>query len=201
MRVNSGNDLSGAALSGHVATDTGTSTGATATTLTDAGKAWATNAWIGRMVSTGGVYGIVLSNTATVLTIDRWYTPSTPGGSAGSTPSTGAYVILPGNAPAAWFAVTTDSTAPAATDTTLASELSGSGWSRRLGVFAQTAGVNSYTLTTTFTSADGTTRTIAKGAVFAGQNGGRMLFETAISPTATMASGDTLALTETVTIT
>lgn len=61
MKVNSGQDLEAGALGGDIAGDTGTSTGVTATTLTDTGKAWTTNAFVGHLVASGGVYGVVLS--------------------------------------------------------------------------------------------------------------------------------------------
>ena len=72
---------------------TGTSTATGATTLTDTGQAWATNTWAGYTVTTGTVMSLILSNTATVLTLALWVTPST--NVTASTPATGAYVIRP----------------------------------------------------------------------------------------------------------
>lgn len=205
-RVNSGIDLQAKALGGDVSAnsgDTGTSTAVAATTLTDTGKAWTTDQWKGHIVNTGAVYGIVVSNTATILTIDKWYTPGSPGGAAATTPAVGVYVIGFAMYPSAWVGVTTDATAIAPGDTALTAELTGSGWDRRLCTWAHTAGVASYTLTTTFTSADGTTRTIAKAGFFSSARvvtGSILMFETLVSPTATLISGDQLTLTETVSI-
>lgn len=206
MKVNSGNDVLARALGGDVAGDTGTSTGTTATTLTDSGKSWTTNAFAGHLVATGGVYGVVVSNTATALTIDRWYAPATPGGAAGSTPSTGTYVILPGNGPAWYMAVTANSTSPSASDTTLTGEIttSGGGLVRKLATYAHTGGTNTYTLTATFTAngSDSLPVTLAKIGVFNSIVGstGLMLFETLLSATATLSSsGDNVTITETVT--
>lgn len=204
MKVNSGNDAQARLMGGDIAGDTGTSTGVTATTLTDTGKAWTTNAYAGHMVVSGGVYGVVLSNTGTVLTVDRWYAPATPGGSAGTTPSTGAYVILPGNAPAWYMALTANSTAPSATDTTLAGEITtaGGGLVRKLATYAHTAGTNAYTLTATFTAngSDSLPVTVAKIGVFNSIASGLMVFETLLSATATLtASGDPVTVTHSIT--
>lgn len=206
MKVNSGQDLQAGALGGDIAGDTGTSTGVTATTLTDTGKAWTTNAWAGHMVWSGSVYGVVLSNTATVLTVDRWYVPATPGGTAGSTPATGVYVIAPGQAPAWYMALTANATAPSATDTTLTAEITtaGGGLIRKLATYAHTAGANTYTLTATFTAngSDSLPVTVAKMGLFNSLTvAGRMAFETLLSATATLtASGDPVTVTDSVTM-
>lgn len=205
-KVNVGNDIQAAQMGGDLAGDTGTTTSApTATTATDTGKSWTTNAWAGHLVSLGSTYGVIVSNTGTVLTVDRWYTPSSPGGSAASTPSSGVYVIMPGNAPCWYHALTADATAPGASDTTLPSEITtaAGGLKRKLATYAHTTGVASYTLTTVFTAngSDSLPVTIAKMGCFNSvvPATGRLLFETAVSPTATLsASGDQLTLTHTI---
>ena len=208
MKVNSGNDLEAGALGGDIVGDTGTSTGVTATTLTDSGKAWTTNAFAGHMVWSGSVYGVVLSNTGTVLTVDRWYVPATPGGSAGTTPSTGVYVIAPGQAPAMFMAITANATAASATDTTLTAEITtaGGGLIRKQATYAHTAGASTYTMTATFTAngSDSLPVTVAKMGTFNSIVGGsgRMLHETLLSPgTATLtSSGDPVTNTNTITM-
>lgn len=205
MKVNSGQDVQARAMGGDIAGDTGTSTGVTGTTLTDSGKAWTTNAWTGHIVVSGGVYGVVLSNTATALTIDRWSAPATPGGAAGSTPSTGTYVILPGGAPAWFMAITANNTSPSATDTTLAGEITtaGGGLIRKLATYAHTAGTNTYTLSATFTAngSDSLPVTVAKMATFTSLVSGQMLHETLLNATATAtASGDAITVTDTITM-
>lgn len=102
--------------------------------------------------------------------------------------------------PADYIAVSESTTAPAAGDTTLTGELAGNGWTRAQGTYAHTAGTNVATITRAFTSADPTTRTIAKVAVFNAATGGTMAFVSLLSPTATMVSGDSLTITETFTL-
>jgi hypothetical protein len=79
------------------ADDTGTATGVAATTLTDTGKAWTVNQWSGWMVRRGTAWATVVSNTATVLTLDTptffesaWFDYR---GKQVAVPSTGTYQI------------------------------------------------------------------------------------------------------------
>jgi hypothetical protein len=211
VKTNSGNDMQSRQMGGDVMGAGGTSTGTTATSLTDTGQAWGVNAFTGHIVATAGaagVYGVVVSNTATVLTIDRWNTPATPGSTAGATPGAAtAYVILPGNAPAEFMALTANATAPAATDTALTGEIvtAGGGLIRKICPYAHTAGAASYTLTPVFTAnaTDALPVTVAKIGVFQSVVGasGNLLFETLLGTTATLsANGDQLTITETVTL-
>jgi hypothetical protein len=205
VKTNSGNDLEARNIGGDAAGDTGTSTAAAATTLTDSGKSWTTNAWAGHLVATGSVYGVVVSNSGTVLTVDRWYTPGSPGGAAASSPSTGTYVILPGGAPVWYMALTANATAPSASDTTLTAEITtaGGGLIRKLVTYAHTASASTYTLTGTFTAngSDSLPVTIAKIGTFNSISSGQMLHETLLSATATLsASGDPVTVTQTITM-
>jgi hypothetical protein len=68
--------------------DSGTATGSSATTLTDALKAWTTDQWIGAKVVAEGKWMTVTSNTATVLTGAAWN---------GGTPATTATYTLQGD--------------------------------------------------------------------------------------------------------
>lgn len=193
------------------ATATGAATAATATTLTNSGAAFPTTnqALAGMIVAVGPnsagagstVFGVIVSNTATALTVDQWYNPAT--GAAGTTPNaTGNYQVLPGQMPAMFLALTADAVAPAATDTTLASEITTNGLGRKLAVWAHTAASTTYTLQTTFTCSGGST-TINKEAVFGAATttgGGVMPFESAEPSPPTLVSGDTLTQTVTVTI-
>jgi hypothetical protein len=79
--------LSGAAQS------TGTSTAVGTSSMTLSTATWTTDQWKGYTVTTGGVMGLILSNTATVLTIGSWRTPST--NALPANPSTGTFVINP----------------------------------------------------------------------------------------------------------
>lgn len=58
--------------------DSGTSTGVTPTTLEDTSKAWATDTWIGAIVTSDGKTLTVTSNTGTVLTGTAGWSPSDP---------------------------------------------------------------------------------------------------------------------------
>lgn len=208
MKIDTGDDIQAKQMGGNLAGKAGTSSAiGTATTLTDAAGAFGTNLYVGHMVVTNGVYGIIQSHTATVLTVDRWYTPSTPGGAAGGIPpTTTPYVIVPGNAPAWYMALTATATAPSSTDTVLTGEIAtvGGGLIRQLAAYAHTGGAASYTLTGTFTAngTDALPVTIAQMATFQSlvASTGMMLFRTLLSPgTATLsASGDQLTVTQTV---
>lgn len=79
--------LSGAAQS------TGTSTAVGTTSMTLSTASWTTDQWKGYTVTTGATMGLILSNTATVLTIGSWRTPST--NALPANPSTGTFVINP----------------------------------------------------------------------------------------------------------
>jgi hypothetical protein len=103
-------------------------------------------------------------------------------------------------ASARYIALTEDSGAPAAGDTTLTSELAVEGLSRALGTYAHTGGATSYTISNTFTKSGGSARTINKMALFNAASTGTMPFESAMPSPPTLVSGDTLAVTVTVNI-
>ncbi len=193
------------------ATAVGTATASTATTLTNSGAAFTTagQGLAGQIVAVGAnsagagsiVYGVILSNTATVLTVDQWYNPASATGAAGTTPSaTGQYQILPGQNPASWLALSSDATAPTAADTTLTAELTTNGFSRAVGTYAHTAAATTYTLTKLFT-ASGTSTINTEGVFGAATSAtGVMPFKAAETSPPTLVSGDTLTQTVTVTI-
>lgn len=207
MLTNVGRDHQSGAIGGDIVGETNTATATTATSLTRSGASWTTNAWAGHIVmAASGVYGVIISNTATVLTIDAWSNPATPGGAAGTTPSgTTVYGILPGQAPAWFMGLTANATAPAGTDTALTAEITtaGGGLIRKISTYAHTAGVASYTLTTAYTAngSDSLPVTVAKIGTFLSLTGAsRMPFTTLLNATATLTtSGDQLTVTQTVT--
>lgn len=207
-KVNSGQDKQARVLAGTgtIAGTTGTSTAVGTTSLTNTGASWTTNAWAGRYVVTGAVYGIIISNTGTVLTIDKWYNPASPTGAAASNPATGTYVIM-GEAPIFYMALTANSSAPAGGDTALTGEITtaSGGLIRQAAAYAHTASATTYTLTGSYTAngSDSLPVTIAKIGTFDTLTGatGIMLHETLLSATATLsASGDQLTVTQTVTM-
>jgi hypothetical protein len=101
-------------------------------------------------------------------------------------------------APATYIGLTANSTAPASGDTTLTGEIASGTLARAQATYAHTNGQATYTLTKTFTSDQ--TVVIAKMAVFTASSGGTMVFETLLSATASLVSGDQLQITETVTL-
>lgn len=209
MKTNVGQDKNALVLAGGtLAGTTAAATATAATSLTNTGAAWTTNQWAGKFVIAGSVYAVIISNTATVLTLDRWLNPATPTGAAGATPSaTATYVILGGAAPVDFMALTANSTAPAATDTTLAGEIAtaGGGLIRAVCTYAHTLGTNTYTLSNTFTAngSDSLPVTIAKIGTFDTLTPatGVLFHETLLSATATLsATGDSVSITQTVTM-
>lgn len=188
----------------------------TATSLTNSAAAFPTagQGLSGQLVVAYGltnnafVYGVILSNTATALTIDKWYDPTSATGATGTTPTASggssslgiAYMILPGQNPASWLALSADATAPTSADTTLTSELTSNGFSRAVGTYAHTAAATTYTLTKLFT-ATGTSTINTEGVFGAATSAtGVMPFKAAETSPPTLVSGDTLTQTVTVTI-
>lgn len=195
------------------ATATGAATASSATSLTNSGASFPTSGqglagsivccWISTTVM---VYGVILSNTATVLTVDQWYSATSTSGAAGTTPaSTAPYIILPGQNPAAWMAVTANTFTPSTADTYLAGELTTNGFSRAVGTYSHTAAASTYALVHLWTATG--TETINNEAQFGGAvpnssspYGGVMPFESAEPSPPTLVSGDTLQNTVTITI-
>lgn len=99
-----------------------------------------------------------------------------------------------------YVALSENTTAPAASDTALTGELTANGLQRKQGTYAHTIGTNFYTITAVFTSTDPTPRTIAKVALFDAVSAGIMFVVSLLSPTAVIASGDTVTITETITL-
>jgi len=191
------------------ATATGAATASSATSLTNSGAAFPTTGqglagqivvcWISTTVL---VYGVITSNTATVLTVDQWYNATSTSGAAGTTPaSTAPYIIIPGQNPAPWMAVSATAFTPATSDTTLSGELTGSGFARAVGTWSHTAAASTYQLVHLWTATG--TQTINNEAQFGAATttaGGVMPFESAEPSPPTLVSGDTLQNTVTITI-
>jgi hypothetical protein len=206
LRTTVGTDWLAQLAGGGGATSTGTGTTApTATTITLDGVSapGSTTAYNDRIITCGGVYGVVQSNTNAappVLTVDKWYTPSSPGGAAAGTPAAGVWIILPGAAPMWWMALSTDGTAPAAGDSPLPSEISANGLGRAVATYAHTGGTSTFTLTKTFTCTGGSTTVAKIGLGCSSAAASRNIYSTAEqAPNPALGSGDTLAQTETLT--
>jgi hypothetical protein len=108
---------------------------------------------------------------------------------------TGAY------APATYMGLSSDSTAPAATDTTLVGEITSGALARALTAYGYTTAATSYTQSKVYTSDQ--TVTIYKSALFTAASGGSPIFGSLLtaggvnSPKA-LFSGDQVGVTETV---
>lgn len=110
----------------------------------------------------------------------------------------------PGNA-ANYIALTANATAPVATDTALAAEITtaGGGLVRAQATYAHTTGATNYTLTKTFTGngSDAYPITINKAGVLTAAAAGTLVFETAVpNPPTLQQAGDNVTITETVSI-
>lgn len=190
-----------------VATLAGTATAVTGTVLTNAGASFPTagQALAGQIVAAcsdagSNVYGIIMSNTSTALTIDQWYSAGT--GALGTTPAaTAKYQVLPGQAPAQYLAVTADVTAPTSSETTLISEATANGFARKVATYSHTAAASTYLLSTVFTATGSLTPANYGNFGASSPTGGGVLpFKSAIGTPPAMLSGDTLTLSATITI-
>lgn len=195
---------------------TGAATGSSSTSLTNSGASWTSNQWAGCRVyaqssTSNMVWANILSNTSTALTVDRWYAMATPGGSAGSTPSsTSPYAIADGGSLSAWFVgVTSTNITPAAADTALSGEITtaSSGLLRKIAPYAQTSGTSTRSITLTpvytATSSDTFPTTVYAIGVFVSMVVAStplcMKFETSLNASATIgAIGDVITVTETI---
>ena len=106
---------------------------------------------------------------------------------------------------AKWIALTANTGDPAGSDTTLTGEITtaSGGLVRAAGSYAHTTGTTTYTVSNTFTANgnDSLPVTVAKLGLFDASSTGNMVLETKLGTTATLsASGDTLAITWTITI-
>lgn len=198
------------------ATAVGAATASSATSLTNSGASFPTTGqglagqlvvcWISTTVM---VYGVITSNTSTVLTVDQWYSGTSSSGAAGTTPaSTAPYIVLPGQNPAAWMCLSASVFTPSTADNSLntqGAELTTNGFSRAVGTYAHTAAASTYTLVHLWTATG--TQTInnegqsGAATILSSPNyGGVFPFESAEPSPPTLVSGDTLQNTVTVTI-
>lgn len=201
------NSLIGSGVTGAM----GTATATGATSLTDSGASWGTTQFIGSVVvatpaSGGLVYANVISHTATVLTVDRWYAATAPGGAAGTTPGNNQYVIIPGQSPSMFMGITADTGAVGSGDTTLPSEITtaAGGLKRKIAALAHTASASTGTVIAVFTAngSDTLPVTIHKMGVSNSLLSTVInLLQTVLNADATLAaSGDQLTVTDTITL-
>jgi hypothetical protein len=167
------------------------------------------------------VFGVIVSNTATVITVDQWYAIPVTGAAGAAPNATGNYTILPGMSWAAWVGLSTSTAAAVATDVLrtadglygdgtvsgTATEQNATGLARAYcgqgGSSAPTFGSGTYVLTHTWTYSGSGAVTLAKVVMCNSlPAAGSLLFlETLLSAQGTVtASGDTIAVTWTVTL-
>ena len=95
-----------------------------------------------------------------------------------------------------YIALSTDTTTPAATDTTCPGEITSNGLARTLGTYTHTTGANTYEITASFiysTSASSTT--ITKVCMFDAASGGDLFAESLLTPSATVSAvGDNVTI-------
>jgi len=204
--TNGGKDYVSAALGGQLGFGvSGTiATASSATSLTATGTPFVSNAYINQIVvaeesTNSPVHATIVSNTTSVLTVDAWRNGDD---SAGNTPgSTANYHILAGSAPARYMALTENASAASASDTSLTGEITTGGCGRTLATYAHTGGTNTYTLTKSF-SVTASFPAIHKMGLFCHSTAstGPLIFETVLNADANVINGDTLQVTETVTL-
>jgi hypothetical protein len=185
----------------------GPATTVTATAVTGTGTTWTAHELQGMQISmpitgltTAPVYGNIGDNTTSVATIDQWWTGVD--GAGGTPASTSAFLIIPNRGPARFMALTTDTGAPAVGDTTLASENTTYGVARALCVPAHTPGATTFTQYKIWTASNTLTALHKAGLFTSGTlaSVGILVADTVLNADATLANGDTLAVTWTWTL-
>lgn len=152
-------------------------------------------------LNTPPVYGNVVANSISVATVDQWWT-ATDG--VGATPGlTNAFIIGAGGISSVRFmGLTTDSAAASYTDTILPQEITSGGCGRALATYGHVMGAATCTIQKVFV-VTATFTAIHKMGLFccltaAGPD--PVIFETVLNADATVANGDTLTVTDTITI-
>lgn len=217
LRTNQGGDWQAYQMGGRPAIRyTGTATATSATSVTDSGGTFSTVAnitggtggLVGCIVIMGNVFGIVVSNTGTVITVERWINCAATADVTGATPGNVTYVVVEGAAPGYWLALTNDSGTPSSVDTNLASEITTNGFARAIGLFAHTllsatsasTVASIYTLVKTWTSTGGNTSAQKCGIFLSSTVANNLMqFENTFTAISGLITNDTLQLTYTVT--
>ncbi len=190
-----------------------TAPGATSLTLDGVSAPGSTSKWNGQPVFIGGVWANIISNTNAappVLTLDRWYTPATPGGATASTPASGTFVVAQCSAAVQFMGLSANTTAlgTPSTNTSLPGEITtaGGGLIRQICPIAHTASTNITTLTPVFTANGSDSLPVTIGSVgtfnsmVVSDTTQTMFFNTLLGTTATLSlSGDQLTITQTIT--
>lgn len=180
-------------------------TASSATSLTATGTPFTVDQYKGWIVvaeegTNAPVWANIGSNTTSVLTVDAWKNGDD---SAGTTPgATANYFIMRAFA-SRYMALTENASAAAAGDTALTGEITTGGGSRALVTYAHTATTATLTLVKAF-SITATFPAIHKIGLLSASTStaaGILIFESVLNADASVVSGDTLTVTDTVTLT
>jgi hypothetical protein len=153
------------------------------------------------------VWGNVVSNSTSVITIDRWWKFAAAANGVpitGTTPTVGdSYVVAPNSLGGLQFIGLTNSALGGAGDLTLGSEITTNGLGRAMAVYAHTqskTAFNALTLSNTFT-ASGTQSCLAAGLFSTLSSAGAdpLFFEGSFT-SASLINLDTLAITWSITL-
>jgi hypothetical protein len=205
LLTNAGRDLAAAAL-GHVTAKYGAFTATSATSGTPAGGGLSADAYKGYRVfcpisaiTSAPVYGNIGSNSTTVLTVDQWWDGAY---AAASTPaSTNGYYIQAIFEPR-FMGITADASAANAASTTLTSEQTANGLARAIATYAHSGGTATLTLQKAW-SPSGTVNALHRIGLFTAKDttaAGVICFEAVLNADANVVNGDTLTVTDTITL-
>jgi hypothetical protein len=205
LLTNAGRSLAAAGMgAAGVNASANTATATSATSLTDTGESWTVDAYKGWTViaeqgTATPVFGNIGSNSATVLTIDQWWNGND---TTGVTPgATADYLILPTFRPR-FMALTENASAANASNTALTGEITTGGAARGITTYAHTGGTATLTLTRAY-SISSSFPAIHRIGLFTASTltaAGIMVFESVLNADANVVSGDTLTVTDTVTL-
>lgn len=148
-------------------------------------------------VTTAPVYGNIVSNTTSIITVDKWWTAA---GGTGTTPSnTASFIVIPGTS-AVFMALTQNGGAASAADTVLTSEITSGGCGRQVCTYAHSMGAATSAIASVFTVTSTFAAIVKMGLFTALTAAGAdpMIFEDTFT-SASVISGDTLTVTDTIT--
>jgi hypothetical protein len=214
LLTNIGRDVYHDWTGGRIYTQNGPATATSATSVTGTGSTWTASnlatpqlGLVGARVhmpvtglTTAPVYGNIVSNTTSVITVDKWWNAAD---GTGTTPASTSGLIIGsgGLASVRFMALTADVGAASASDTTLAGEITTNGLGRALATYAHTYGASTQTLQKAF-SPSGTQTGIVKMGLFcclSSAGADPVIFESTFT-SASVVSGDSLTVTDTITI-
>lgn len=217
LRTTAGRDFQSQVMGGGLldAAQILTATAATATTVTFSTQAtWATDEHRGKICvvtrnaagAGSNVYGVILANSTTVITVDKWYSAQDPGGAAATTPdATGAILVCNLGAPCWWMAVTEDTGQTIQnTEIALTAEMAIDGFVRAMAGYSHTTASTSFALAKTFTSTKASgSSTLTRMALFNSSRnatGQFMVFFSAIPSPPVLILNDQVTITDTIDI-